>query len=189
MDLAEAGAQGLALAVASGALFGAAALRGNAGIALAALAVVLGAFLYGMSLADTPEDHPAWPGWVIGAPVAALAYFTLRDVASVARNARARAAPAGSRSSSGGALALAGVSLLGPLAYIGVVALLAIIYLAFARRKRADEKHAGLRTAQVTGRKKLCLVFVDALRTDKLHETIAAGDAPNLRRADQARGS
>ena len=30
------------------------------------------------------------------------------------------------------------------------------------------------------GRKKLCLVFVDALRSDKLHETIDAGDAPNF---------
>jgi len=147
MELAEAGAQGLALAVASGALFGAAALRGNAGIALAALAVVLGAFLYGISLTETPEDHPAWPGWVVGAPVAALAYFTLRDVASVA----------GTRAGEGGAggvafligiaaLVLAGISLLGPLAYVGVVALLATIYLAFARRKRAAEKHAGLRS-------------------------------------------
>ena len=34
--------------------------------------------------------------------------------------------------------------------------------------------------AQAAERKKLCLVFVDALRTDKLHETIAAGDAPNF---------
>ncbi len=147
MDLAEAGAQGLALAVASGALFGAAALRGNPGVALAAIAVVLGAFLYGMSLTDAPDDHPAWPGWVIGAPVAALAYFTLRDVASVA----------GQRAGEGGAggvafliavcaLALAGISLIGPLAYVGVVALLAVLYLAFARRKRSAEKHAGLRS-------------------------------------------
>ena len=147
MELAEAGAQGLALAVASGALFGAAALRGNAGIALAALAVVLGAFLYGMSLTDAPDDHPAWPGWLIGAPVAALAYFTLRDVASIA----------GRRAGEGGAggvafiialaaLALAGISLLGPAAYIGVVALLAIVYLAFARKRRSEEKHAGLRS-------------------------------------------
>jgi len=147
MDLAEAGAQGLALAVASGALFGAAALRGNAGIALAAIAVVLGAFLYGLSLADAPEDHPAWPGWLIGAPVAALAYFTLRDVASVA----------GQRAGEGGAggvgfligvcaLGLAGISLLGPAAFVGVVALLAVLYLAVARRKRAAEKHAGLRS-------------------------------------------
>ena len=54
MDLAEAGAQGLALAVASGALFGAAALRGNAGVALAALAVFLGAFLYGIRSPTRP---------------------------------------------------------------------------------------------------------------------------------------
>lgn len=31
-----------------------------------------------------------------------------------------------------------------------------------------------------TTRRKLCLVFVDALRTDKLRETAAAGDAPNF---------
>ena len=147
MELAEAGAQGLALAVASGALFGAAALRGNAGVALAALAIVLGAFLYGFSLTEAPEDHPAWPGWLVGAPVAALAYVTLRDIATVAA----------SRAGEGGAggvgfliaffaFALAGISLLGPLAYVGVVAVLAVIYLAFARRKRSAEKHAGLRS-------------------------------------------
>jgi hypothetical protein len=147
MELWEAGAQGLALAVASGALFGAAAMRGNVGLALAAIAVVLGAFLYGMSLTDAPDDHPAWPGWLIGAPVAALAYFTLRDVASVA----------GERAGEGGAggvafligvaaLALAGISLLGPAAYVGIVAVLAVLYLYFARRKQAGEKHAGLRS-------------------------------------------
>ena len=32
----------------------------------------------------------------------------------------------------------------------------------------------------MTEPKKLCLVFVDALRTDKLLETVEAGDAPNL---------
>ena len=148
MELAEAGAQGLALAVASGALFGAAALRGNAGVALAAIAVVLGAFLYGLSLADAPDDHPAWPGWLIGAPVAALAYFTLRDVASVASQ-RAGEGGAGGVAFLIGlfALALAGISLLGPAAYVGVVALLAIVYLAFARGSGArPEKHAGLRS-------------------------------------------
>ncbi|MDX6587667.1 MAG: hypothetical protein QOI31_2140 [Solirubrobacterales bacterium] len=147
MELAEAGAQGLALAVASGALFGAAAVRGNAGVALAALAIVLGAFLYGMSLTDTPDDHPAWPGWVIGAPVAALAYFTLRDVASVAANRAGEGGAGGVAFIIGvAAVALAGISLLGPAAYIGVVALLAIVYLAFARKRRSAEKHAGLRS-------------------------------------------
>ena len=145
MDLAEAGAQGLALAVASGALFGAAGQRDNPGLALGAAAAVLGAFLYGISL--TPEDHPAWPGWVVGAPVALVAYLALRDVAAVAS---ARAGEGGT----GGvafliaafALALAGISLLGPLAFVGVVALLAVVYLFFSRRKRATEKHAGLRS-------------------------------------------
>ncbi len=120
---------------------------GTPGIALAALAVVLGAFLYGYSLTEAPEDHPAWPGWLVGAPVAALAYFTLRDVASVAASRAGEGGAGGVALLIGlAALALAGISLIGPLAYIGVVALLAIIYLAFARRKRAGEKHAGLRT-------------------------------------------
>jgi hypothetical protein len=66
MDLFLAGSQGLALAIASGALFGSAGLRGNPGAIPLVAAVVLGAFLYGASL--TAEDHPASPGWVIGAP-------------------------------------------------------------------------------------------------------------------------
>jgi hypothetical protein len=147
MELAEAGAQGLALAVASGAIFGAAALRENPGLALALLAAALGAFLYGISLTATPDDHPAWPGWVVGAPVALLAYFTLRDVAAVAGTRAGEGGQGGvAFLIAAGALALAGISLLGPLAYIGVVALLATIYLAVARRKQAAEKHAGLRS-------------------------------------------
>ena len=147
MDLVEAGAQGLALAVAAGALFGAAAARGNAGVALAAVAVVLGAFLYGMSLTDAPEDHPAWPGWLIGAPVAALAYFTLRDVATVAGRRAGEGGAGGVAFLIGlAALALAGISLLGPAAFVGVVAFLAVVYLALARRRRSGEKHAGLRS-------------------------------------------
>ena len=145
MDLAEAGAQGLALAVASGALFGAAGQRDNPGLALGAAAAVLGAFLYGISL--TPEDHPAWPGWLVGAPVAALAYFTLRDVASVA-STRAGEGGAGGVAFliAAFAFALAGISLLGPLAFVGVVAFFAVVYIFFSRRKRASEKHAGLRS-------------------------------------------
>ncbi|MEJ7876011.1 MAG: hypothetical protein WKF62_05060 [Solirubrobacterales bacterium] len=145
MDLAEAGAQGLALAVAAGALFGAAGQRDNPGLALGAAAAVLGAFLYGISL--TPEDHPAWPGWVVGAPVALLAYFALRDVAAVA-STRAGEGGAGGVAFliAAFALALAGISLLGPLAFVGVVAFLAVVYLFLSRRKRASEKHAGLRS-------------------------------------------
>lgn len=145
MDLLLAGAQGLALALAAGVLFGAAALRGNPGLALALVAAVVGAFLYGISL--TPEDHPAWPGWLVGAPAAILSYFTSRDVASVA------SARAGEGGTAGVAffvalfaLALAGLSLLGPVALIGFAALLATIYVFVSRRRKAAQKHAGLRT-------------------------------------------
>lgn len=145
MDLVLAGAQGLALAIAAGALFGAPGLRGNPGVAPMLAAVVLGAFLYGASL--TPEDHPAWPGWLIGAPVAYVTYLTARDVALAASG---RAGEGGA----GGvaffivafALALAGLSLLGPVALIGIPALLAMIYLFAVRQRRAAEKHAGLRS-------------------------------------------
>ena len=145
VDLAEAGAQGLALATSAGALFGAAGLKERPGIALALLAAAVGAFLSGISL--TPEDHPAWPGWLIGAPVALLAYVTLRDIAAVA------GARAGEGGAGGvaflivlGAIVLAAISLIGPLAWIGVVAVLAVAWLFFARRRRASEKHAGLRS-------------------------------------------
>ncbi len=133
------------MALATGALAGAPGLKGSPGAALGIAAAALGAFLYGISL--TPEDHPAWPGWLIGAPAAALAYFTGRDVSTAAQ---AHAGDGGS----GGivlfvvlfALALAALSLAGPLALIGIPALLAVIYMFATRRRRAAQKHAGLRT-------------------------------------------
>lgn len=145
MDLFLAGSQGLALAIAAGALFGSAGLRGNPGAIPMVGAVVIGAFLYGASL--KPEDHAAWPGWLVGAPVALLSYLTARDVAAIASG---RAGEGGA----GGvaffivlfALALAGISLLGPAALVGIPALVAVIYLFAVRRRRAAQKHAGLRT-------------------------------------------
>ena len=61
MDLVEAACQGLGLALATGALAGAPGLRGSAGTALALVAAVAGAVLFGLSL--DAEDHPMWPGW------------------------------------------------------------------------------------------------------------------------------
>ena len=145
MDLFFAGCQGLGLALAAGALFGAPGVRGNPGAALGIAAAVLGAFLYGSSL--TPEDHPAWPGWVVGAPAAALAYFTARDISAAAQ---ARAGQGGA----GGiaffvvlfALALAALSVAGPAALAAIPALLAVIYMFATRRRRSSAKHAGLRS-------------------------------------------
>ena len=145
MDLVEAGCQGLGLALAAGALLGAPGLKGTPGAALALIAVVAGAALYGASL--TPEDHPAWPGFLIGAPAALIAYVTARGVAAAAQ----------SRAGEGGAggvalfvalyaVALAGLSLLGPVALISIGALIATIWLYATRRRAADEKYEGLRS-------------------------------------------
>lgn len=145
MDLLEAGCQGLGLALAAGALGGSLGIKGTPGTALALAAAVAGAALFGASL--TPEDHPAWPGWLIGAPAAFLSYVTARDVAIAAQ----------SRAGEGGAggvaffialyaAALAGLSLLGPVALIAIGALVATVWLYATRRQAAAEKYEGLRS-------------------------------------------
>src|SRR5918996_2613831 len=145
MDTLEAGCQGLGLALASGALLGSPGLRDAPGTALALVAAVAGAVLFGLSL--DAEDHPAWPGFLIGAPAGFLAYVTARDVAAAAQ----------SRAGEGGAggvalfvalyaVALAGLSLLGPVALISIAALLATLWLFATRRQAAGEKYEGLRS-------------------------------------------
>ena len=145
MDLLEAGCQGLGLALAAGALLGAPGLKGTGGTVLAFAAIVAGAALFGLSL--DAEDHPAWPGWIAGAFAAALAYVTARDVAAAAQSR------AGEEGAGGIALfialfaaVLAGLSLLGPVALVAIVALLATAWLFLTRRQAADEKYEGLRS-------------------------------------------
>lgn len=143
MDLFIAGCQGLGLALAAGALFGAPALRGTPGNIAAVAALILGAFLSGASL--TPHDHPAWPGWVVGAPAALLAYSVSHKVSEGARD-RAASEGAGITVYIGLVAALlAGLSLL-PVSPISIVALIGFIVLALAQRRRSSEKHAGLRS-------------------------------------------
>ena len=145
MDLLEAGCQGLGLALATGALLGAPGLKGGAGTALVLVALAAGAILFGLSL--DAEDHPQWPGWIAGALAAGLAYLTARDVAAAAQ----------SRAGEGGAggvaffvalyaAALAGLSLLGPVALISILALVATLWLHATRRQKAGEKYEGLRS-------------------------------------------
>ena len=145
MDLFEAGCQGLGLALAAGALFAAPGLTGRAGTLLALLAAVAGAALFGSSL--TPEDHPAWPGWIAGAAAALLAYVTARDVAAAARTRAGDGAGAGIALYVGAfAIVLAALSLAGPAAFVSILALIAVLWLYATRRRKAAEKHAGLRT-------------------------------------------
>ena len=133
--------QGAGLAVAAGALAGAPGRRGTLSNVLAIAAVIGGALLFGASLAA--EDHPAWPGWPVGALIAAGSFLVVSDFAA---GAAARAEGGGFIGAliALGALATAGLSVILP--PLGLVALAGIVYLGLARRSRAARKYEGLRT-------------------------------------------
>lgn len=141
MDLFLAGCQGAGLALAAGAVAGASGRRGAVGLVLLVAGIAGGAALFGVSLAE--EDHPAYPGWPVGALLAAFAFAVVRDLAEAA----ARRAGGGGFTAALialGALALAGLSiLLAPGALLG---LLALLWLYLGRRSRAGRKYEGLRT-------------------------------------------
>jgi hypothetical protein len=112
---------------------------------LLVLGLVLGALLFGGSLAD--EGYESWPGLIGGVACAALGYFALALLFARARR-RVR--------DSGGAvtlldsyldliaLALAGISILfPPLAYVALVAFLVLIV---RSRGEGAQKYEGLRT-------------------------------------------
>jgi hypothetical protein len=147
VDLFLEGCQGAGLALAAGALGGAVAGAARLGdgpaVGVGAIGVIGGALLFGASLSEA--DHPAWPGWLLGATGAALAFAILRGV--VAGAAR-RAGEAGSSAAIAlivvvSALALAGLSLV--ISPVAIVALLGLGWLAVARRRRAQRKYEGLR--------------------------------------------
>lgn len=152
MEFFSATSQGIGLALAAGAvcgaLAGAAAARAESGapnwalVALVGAAIVGGALLFGASL--SAEDHPAWPGWPVGALVALLAFSVTSGVVRGAAT-RAEGASAPTQVAYVGAVAavLVAVSLfLPPLA---LLALAGVAWLAVARRRRAQRKHEGLR--------------------------------------------
>jgi hypothetical protein len=142
MDLFLAFCQGVGLALATGAFGGASGRRGPIGLILLGFAAVGGAVLFGASLAS--EDHPAWPGWPVGALLAAFSFFVVRGIAEGAA-ARPDAGPWTGALLALGALVLAGLSLL-PISPISLVALAALVWLATARRSRASRKYEGLRS-------------------------------------------
>jgi hypothetical protein len=152
VDFFLAACQGFGLALAAGtvtgAIAGAAAARDGAGppasllAILAGIGLVAGAILFGASLAA--EDHPAWPGWPIGALAALLAFSVISGVVRGAATRMQGASPAMQVVYLAVAAAiLAGLSVFLP--PVGLIALAAIGWLAVARRRRATRKHEGLR--------------------------------------------
>lgn len=141
MDLFLAGCQGAGLALAAGAFAGASGRRAAIGFLLLAAAVVGGAALFGISLEE--EGHPAWPGWLAGAPLAGFAFIVVRPFAEAAA-ARAEDAAFTGALIALGALVLAGLSLL--VAPVAIAAALALAWLWAQRRERAQRKYEGLRT-------------------------------------------
>jgi hypothetical protein len=148
MDLFVEGCQGMGLALAVGAIggtvVGARADEGALTPALAVLSAVAAAILFGWSL--TQADHPAWPGWPVGAVIALFAFVVLGGFVAGARrrssDERATSTALALPVLLAG-IAVAGVSLaFGPIA---LLALAALVYLALARRRRAGRKYEGLR--------------------------------------------
>ena len=100
-----------------------------------------GGALAGWSLDQ--EDHPAWPGFIVGAAVAAFAFTVVR---SIAEGATARTEGEGFTGAliALAALVLAGLSLV--VSPVALIALAGVAWLGAGRRRRAAQKYEGLRT-------------------------------------------
>jgi hypothetical protein len=147
VDLFLEGSQGVGLALAAGALAGALAGAARLGDGPAAVIALIGAIggalLFGFSLSEA--DHPAWPGWPLGALLAGFAFWVLRGIiagaAERAGNAESSALIAAAVGVS--ALVLAGLSLV--ISPVAIVALIGLGWLALGRRRLDQRKYEGLR--------------------------------------------
>jgi hypothetical protein len=119
-------------------------LRSRAGEGvLALLALALGALFFAGSLVR--DHHAAWPGWIGGVVCAAVGLAAARPFLSRLRSRLDEAAAAVGLPviSDGSALLIAVLSVVAP--PLGLVALLALLWLLYAGRGRGDAKYAGLR--------------------------------------------
>jgi hypothetical protein len=140
MSLFYATCQGIGLAVAAGTFAGASGRRGTVGALLAVPAAIGGGILFAVSLSN--RDHPAWPGVPLGILIALLAFGV---VSAVVAAAQARAKGASSIGLLVAAVALIVAVLSVFVEPVGLVAFLALLWLASARRRRAQRKYEGLR--------------------------------------------
>jgi hypothetical protein len=143
--------QGLGLALAAGAVVAAPGARGIQGVVLAVIGAVIGGYLFGLSLDENwgvagieDETYSAYPGWALGAAFALFSWWLWNDVVG---SARARADDAGAGISAYvlvGALLAIALSIFVP--FIGALALVGSLWLAFGRQRRSGRKYEGLRT-------------------------------------------
>jgi hypothetical protein len=120
------------------------ALRSRAGTALiAVLSLGLGGLFFAGSLAR--DHHAAWPGWIGGVLCAAIGLAAARPFLSRLRSRLDEAAAAVGLPviSDGSALLIAVLSVVAP--PLGLIALMALLWLIYAGRGRSDAKYAGLR--------------------------------------------
>jgi drug/metabolite transporter (DMT)-like permease len=113
---------------------------------LAAVALGLGAVLFGGALAQAQHPHWSadWPGFPAGLACGLLALAAMRPLFARARaRLDAQAASAVTLYAEATAVVAAVLSVLAP--PIGVIAVLAMCWLVLAGRRRQGEKYAGLR--------------------------------------------
>src|SRR5919201_2185946 len=125
MSLFLATCQGVGLAIAAGTFAGASGRRGVIGVLLAVPAAIGAAILFGVSLSN--RDHASWPGYPLGAILAVFAFGLVSAVVAGAQ-ARARGASSIGMIVAAFAVVLAVLSIF--VEPFGLVALLALLWLA-----------------------------------------------------------
>lgn len=141
--------QGLGLAIAAGLIIGAVVPPIMPAWGVVAGAAPLGIIACGAAL--NGEDEALWPALPVGLLGAGLAAIVIRDVAvGAARRQRGSPGEAAAQAPAGvtaivvvSAVVVAAVSLVAP--PFSLVVLLALAWLALARRRREERKHEGLR--------------------------------------------
>jgi hypothetical protein len=119
-------------------------LRSRAGEGLLGLvSLALGGLFFAGSLVR--DHHAAWPGWIGGVVCAAVGLAAARPFLSRLRSRLDDAAAAVGLPviSDGSALLIGVLSIVAP--PLGLIALLALLWLLYAGRGRGDAKYAGLR--------------------------------------------
>lgn len=132
----------IALALVEGRIPEAQLERGPVAIALAVIALVLGALFFAGSLAR--GHYAAWPGIIGGVVCAAIGVAATRPLyVRVRQRLDAEAAAAVPLYFEATALVFAALSVVAP--PIGLIGVLLLVWLLVAGRRRGDQKYAGLR--------------------------------------------